>query len=55
MALAADGRSNPQIAQDLFVTIKTVEMHLSAAYRKLGVSCRADLTRVLAAQPSVER
>lgn len=36
--LAAAGRSNPDIAQELFVSIKTVETHLSAAYRKLGVS-----------------
>jgi DNA-binding CsgD family transcriptional regulator len=42
-AIAAAGRTNPQIAQDLFVTVKTVEMHLSATYRKLGVNTRADL------------
>jgi DNA-binding CsgD family transcriptional regulator len=41
--MAAEGRSNPAIAQALFVTIKTVEMHLSASYRKLDVRSRAEL------------
>ena len=36
--LAAEGRSNPEIAQVLFVSVKTVETHLSGAYRKLGLS-----------------
>jgi DNA-binding CsgD family transcriptional regulator len=41
--LAADGMSNKEIAQTLFVTIKTVETHLSHAYRKLGITTRARL------------
>ena len=41
--LAAAGRSNPEIAQALFVTVKTVEMHLGHAYRKLGVHSRREL------------
>jgi DNA-binding CsgD family transcriptional regulator len=41
--LAADGASNREIAQALFVTQKTVEGHLSAAYRKLSISSRAQL------------
>lgn len=41
--LAADGASNREIAQELYVTLKTVEMHLSAAYRKLDISSRAQL------------
>jgi DNA-binding CsgD family transcriptional regulator len=45
--LAAEGRSNPQIAQALFVTRKTVETHLGRVYRKLDLSGRADLARVL--------
>jgi DNA-binding CsgD family transcriptional regulator len=36
--LAADGRSNPEIAQALYVSVKTVETHLSNAYRKLDLS-----------------
>jgi len=46
--LAASGLSNPQIPQRLFVTIKTVEMHLSNAYRKLGVRSRHELPGALA-------
>ncbi|WP_418057558.1 ATP-binding protein [Pimelobacter simplex] len=36
-ALAATGLRNRDIAQRLFVSTKTVEVHLSRAYRKLGV------------------
>ena len=41
--LAADGRTNRQIAEALFVTIKTVETHLAAVYRKLDISSRDEL------------
>jgi DNA-binding CsgD family transcriptional regulator len=41
--LAAAGRTNKAIAQELFVTPKTVEVHLSSAYRKLGVTSRGEL------------
>ncbi|MFG2441046.1 AAA family ATPase [Streptomyces sp. NPDC048508] len=40
---AIQGRSNREIAQHFFVTIKTVEVHLSNTYRKLGISGRRDL------------
>jgi DNA-binding CsgD family transcriptional regulator len=42
-ALAVRGLSNRQIAQQLFVTIATVETHLRRVYRKLGVDGRAGL------------
>ena len=45
--LAADGMSNQEIAQTLFVTIKTVEVHLSHAYRKLEIRSRAQLDTAL--------
>jgi DNA-binding CsgD family transcriptional regulator len=45
--LAATGLSNKEIAQALFVTIKTVEVHLSHAYRKLEISSRAQLDEAL--------
>jgi DNA-binding NarL/FixJ family response regulator len=41
--LAASGRSNKEIARELFVTVHTVEVHLSRAYAKLGVSSRRQL------------
>ena len=46
--MAADGRSNREIAQALYVSHKTVEKHLTAAYRKLGVRAREDLPTALA-------
>lgn len=45
--LAAEGLTNRDIAQALFVTAKTVEVHLSACYRKLDIDSRARLRDVL--------
>ncbi|MFE6066927.1 AAA family ATPase [Streptomyces sp. NPDC056525] len=42
-ALAAQGRSNREISQTLFITVSTVEQHLTKTYRKLGVSSRFGL------------
>ena len=46
-ALAADGASNRQIAEHLFVTQATVETHLRHAFRKLNITSRADLPATL--------
>jgi DNA-binding NarL/FixJ family response regulator len=45
--LAADGLSNKAIAEHVFVSVKTVEANLKRAYRKLGISSRAQLARAL--------
>jgi DNA-binding CsgD family transcriptional regulator len=45
--LAAQGRSNKQIAADLYITVHTVEKHLSHAYAKLGVRSRGQLAAAL--------
>lgn len=45
--LAASGMTNRQIAQSLFVTVKTVEAHLSAAYDKLDIESRRQLPAAL--------
>ena len=47
--LAAEDLSNKEIAQSLFVTVKTVEQHLSRVYRKLDLSSRRQLAGVLGA------
>ena len=38
--MAAEGQSNREIAEALFITTKTVETHLRHAYAKLGVENR---------------
>ena len=45
--MAADNMTNKDIAQALFVTPKTVEVHLSSVYRKLEISSRAQLPAAL--------
>ena len=45
--LAATGRTNREIAQSLFITRKTVEMHLHNSYRKLDIDSRAGLPDAL--------
>jgi DNA-binding CsgD family transcriptional regulator len=45
--MAAQAMSNKEIAQALFVTLKTVEVHLTQTYRKLGISSRSDLPAAL--------
>jgi DNA-binding NarL/FixJ family response regulator len=49
--LAAGGQSNRDIAQALYVTPKTVEVHLSSVYRKLGIASRRELDRALVTTP----
>jgi DNA-binding NarL/FixJ family response regulator len=48
--LAASGLSNREIAQKLYVTPKTVEVHLSSSYRKLEIRGRRELASALNAQ-----
>ncbi len=47
--LAADQNTNREIAEELFVTIKTVEMHLANVYGKLGIRSRTQLADALGA------
>lgn len=48
--LAATGSSNREIAQALFLSVRTVETHLTHAYQKLCVNARADLAAALEAE-----
>jgi DNA-binding CsgD family transcriptional regulator len=45
--LAARGMANREIAESLFVTVRTVEFHLSHSYRKLGIDSRSKLAAAL--------
>jgi DNA-binding CsgD family transcriptional regulator len=47
VTMAASGLTNKQIAQALFVTVKTIETHLYRSYQKLGVGSRAELSAAL--------
>ena len=51
-AMAAEGMTNRDIAQALFVTPRTVEMHLSNAFRKLEIGSRTQLVDALARAPA---
>jgi DNA-binding NarL/FixJ family response regulator len=45
--LVLDRRTNPEIASELFLSIKTVETHMRNIFRKLDVSSRVEVARVL--------
>jgi DNA-binding CsgD family transcriptional regulator len=49
--LAAAGRTNRQIAEDLFLTVRTVETHLTSSYLKLGITSRRALAGALGSDP----
>ncbi len=51
-ALVAAGHSNREIAAELFVTVSTVEANLTRVFRKLGVTSRSQLTRLLSTDPA---
>lgn len=47
--LVAEGRTNRQVAEELYVSVKTVEHHLSRIYAKLGVRSRVQMAAALPA------
>jgi DNA-binding CsgD family transcriptional regulator len=52
--LAAEGLTNREIAQALFITTKTAKGHLSSVYRKLEITRRGQLVNVLTAYRKLE-
>jgi DNA-binding NarL/FixJ family response regulator len=46
--LAAEGMTNREVAETLVVSEKTIETHLAAAFRKLGIAARGQLATALA-------
>ncbi|WP_019634204.1 helix-turn-helix transcriptional regulator [Actinomadura atramentaria] len=53
-ALVADGHTNQQVAEKLFISVRTVETHLSNIFGKLGVTSRVTLVRALTERPETE-
>jgi DNA-binding CsgD family transcriptional regulator len=52
--LAAEGRANKEIAATLFMSVHTVEAHLSRVYRKLDVRSRTELAQHTAMAPEAD-
>jgi DNA-binding CsgD family transcriptional regulator len=45
LALLARGMTDPQIAEELYISPRTVNAHLRSVYHKIGSSTRAEATR----------
>ena len=53
--IAADGHSNREIAEELYVTRRTVETHLTHVFQKLDIRARAELPAALAGRDTEGR
>ena len=48
VSLVADGLMNPEVGQRLFISRRTVQTHLSSAFRKLEITFRVELAALVA-------
>ncbi|MGH2866722.1 MAG: helix-turn-helix transcriptional regulator [Solirubrobacteraceae bacterium] len=53
--LVSRGMTNREIAQELYLSHKTIESHLARTFKKLGISTRAGLARTLTRSPSSDQ
>jgi DNA-binding CsgD family transcriptional regulator len=54
-ALVAQGLNNNQVAARMYISTHTVAHHLRQAYRKLSITCRVELTRIVIEQAAAAR
>jgi DNA-binding CsgD family transcriptional regulator len=48
--LVSQGLTNQQVADQMFISVRTVAFHLRQVFRKLGISSRVELARIAVGQ-----
>lgn len=55
LGLVGEGKTNRQIAEELYLSVRTVDRHVSRIFDKLGVSSRAAAASLLARSQPIEQ